>query len=421
MNKDYQIIRELAKKCAEIAADPKNEELKRQWYKLNSLKTVRPMYIIEELPWHEFNSEGELTLYCENDVCRMLERDLRRRLWKHRHLHDDFVFEPYIDVPIVAHGVTKGSSSSTYYDYGISIEENTISQGEEGSISAHSYHDMLSDDEALEKFRCPEIYLNEEETSRRETIAREAIGDILDVRMNGFSPYYAAWDLLVQFRGVQPVMFSMIEDPDFIHRTIRKILDVSLKALDQLEDKGLLAHPQNLIHYSGAWTDELPDAPAEDGKYHPSGLWTYGMAQILYTVSPEMHNEFEFEYAPEWYSRFGLVNYGCCEPLEDRMDYVRKIPNIRKLSTSAFVRDYDRMSEAVSGDYILSYKPAPSLVSGASWDPEAIEKNLRMLLKSAQRYGNTCEFTLKDVSTVSGKPEYLTEWSKIMRRVIEEG
>ena len=36
MNKDYQIIRELAKKCAEIAAEPINEKRKKQWHNLNA-------------------------------------------------------------------------------------------------------------------------------------------------------------------------------------------------------------------------------------------------------------------------------------------------------------------------------------------------------------------------------------------------
>lgn len=419
MNKDYQIIRELAKKCAEIAAEPINEKRKKQWHNLNGLRNERPMYIIDELPWHELNKEGELTLYCENDVCRTIERDLKRRIYRYNHFHDDFVFEPYVDVLKSIHG-TKLNSSHTGIDldYGISIEEDTIKQSDEGVVSAHAYHDQLCTEEDLLKFRCPDLYLNEEETKYRETVANEAIGDILKVRMNGLTPRYVAWDMMIQYRSVESVMYGMIEDPDFMHKTVRRILDVSLESLDKLEKEGLLCHPQNLIHCTGAWSDELPEEPGEDGKFHASDIWTYGMAQILYTVSPEMHNEFEFEYAPEWYGRFGLGYYGCCEPLEDRMEFVKKIPNIRKISTSAFVKDYDRMSEEIEGKYVMSFKPAPSYVSAAGWNPEAIDKNLKKLLKSAQRYNNICEFTLKDISTVDGHAEHLTEWSKIMRNII---
>ena len=58
------------------------------------------------------------------------------------------------------------------------------------------------------------------------------------------------------------------------------------------------------------------------------------MAQIFASVSPGMHWEFELEYAVEWYRRFGLNYYGCCEPLHDRLDYISRIPNLRKISMS---------------------------------------------------------------------------------------
>ena len=47
-------------------------------------------------------------------------------------------------------------------------------------------------------------------------------------------------------------------------------------------------------------------------------LWTYGMAQILLSTSPAMFEEFEVPYAARWYERFGLADYGCCDPLHDR-------------------------------------------------------------------------------------------------------
>lgn len=74
------------------------------------------------------------------------------------------------------------------------------------------------------------------------------------------------------------------------------------------------------------------------------------MAQILYTVSPEMHNEFEFQYASEWYDKFGLGYYGCCEPLDDRMEYVKQIKGIHKISVSAWVKDFEKMAEAMEGN-----------------------------------------------------------------------
>jgi len=54
------------------------------------------------------------------------------------------------------------------------------------------------------------------------------------------------------------------------------------------------------------------------------------MAQIFSGVSPRMHQEFELDYAVRWYRRFGLVYYGCCEPLDDKLDLIKRIPACAK-------------------------------------------------------------------------------------------
>jgi len=43
------------------------------------------------------------------------------------------------------------------------------------------------------------------------------------------------------------------------------------------------------------------------------------------------------DYAVQWYEKFGLVYYGCCEPLDGKIDIVREIPNLRKISMSPWV------------------------------------------------------------------------------------
>ena len=44
-------------------------------------------------------------------------------------------------------------------------------------------------------------------------------------------------------------------------------------------------------------------------------VWGRGLAQILASVSPAMHDEFEIQYAMRAMESFGLVYYGCCEPV----------------------------------------------------------------------------------------------------------
>ena len=69
------------------------------------------------------------------------------------------------------------------------------------------------------------------------------------------------------------------------------------------------------------------------------------------TVSPKMFKEFEVDYASRLCARFGLVYYGCCDPLDRKMAEVRLIPNVRKVSMSAWV-DQERGAAEIGISFI---------------------------------------------------------------------
>ena len=75
------------------------------------------------------------------------------------------------------------------------------------------------------------------------------------------------------------------------------------------------------------------------------------------TVSPRMFKEFEVDYASRICERFGLVYYGCCDPLDDKMAQVRMIPNVRKVSMSPWVNQ-DLGAAEIHDDYVFSRNPA---------------------------------------------------------------
>jgi hypothetical protein len=198
-----------------------------------------------------------------------------------------------------------------------------------------------------------------------------------------------------------------------------RLTEASLAQLDRLEARGLLGTEQRTIHCSGAWTDELP-APGYDAeKPRAVDLWTCGMAQIFSTVSPAMHQEFELDYANRWYARFGLVYYGCCEPLDAKIDIIRRTPHVRKISMSPWV-DVERGAERIGRDFVFSRKPSPALLAPDSWSPEAVEQDLVQALQACRRHGTPVEFILKDISTVRYQPQRLWEWAAIALEVAQE-
>ena len=59
---DTAILRELASELAGYAALPVHAEKARMWQRLNDLRSERPMVWMNEIPWHEMDVDGELTL-----------------------------------------------------------------------------------------------------------------------------------------------------------------------------------------------------------------------------------------------------------------------------------------------------------------------------------------------------------------------
>ena len=138
----------------------------------------------------------------------------------------------------------------------------------------------------------------------------------------------------------------------------------------------------------------------------------FGLAQMFVTVSPAMFEEYEINYMLPIFNRFGLVYYGCCDPLDGKMKEVRKIPNLRKISMSPWANK-ERGAEEIGKDYVFSNKPNPAFIAGQSFDEELIRKDLRATKEICSRYGCPLEFIFKDISTVYNDPQRLKKWADI--------
>ena len=187
--------------------------------------------------------------------------------------------------------------------------------------------------------------------------------------------------------------------------------------LDQLEEQGLLCEPQSLIHCTGAYTDELPAPDYDPDRRTTRDIWMFGLAQMLSTVSPDMFKEFEVDYTSRLCERFGLVYYGCCDPLDGKMNEVRMIPNVRKVSMSPWV-DRERGAAEIGRDFVYSRKPNPAFLATDQFSPEQVRTDLSQTQAVCEEHGCPLEFILKDISTVRYEPERLFEWSRIAMQVV---
>ena len=403
---DLSIIRGLAGRVAEIAALPVQEEKRGLWRRLNGLKPVRPMVMVDQVCWNEMNIEDRLTLRCTNEECRTYEQFLRRTLLQWEHFPVDMVVEPFIRVP-------KAIRNS---GFGIRVEEETAVSDPTSAVVGHKYENQLKTEEDLEKIGVPEISHDEAETERRLDRAHELFEGLLNIRPWGVDPYLSLWDPLATWMGVENALYAMIDRPKFVHRILGRVTDGYMKMLDQLEENGLLCGEQSLIHCTGAYTDELPAPGYDPENPRTKDLWMFGLAQMLATVSPEMFRQFEVDYAGRICERFGLVYYGCCDPLDGKMDQVRMIPNVRKVSMSPWV-DQERGAEEIGRDFVFSRKPNPAFLAGDTFDADRVREDLVRTREICRAHGCPLEFILKDISTVRYEPERLCEWATVAMEV----
>jgi len=351
------IIREL-----EIAALPVQDEKRRLWRKLNGLQPERPMVTIDQICWNEMAIGDELTIQCQDPDCRGYEGYLRRTLYQWRHFPVDMVVEPFMRVHKAVHNT----------GFGVQIQENTASIDATSDVVGHWYVNQFQTEDDLEKIKTPVITHDQAETARRMAVAHELFDGVLDLREEGVDPYLSLWDPISMWMGVEGALYTIIDQPELMHKLVGRMTDGYLSMLTQLEDQGLLCGPQTLIHCTGAQTDDLPAPGYDPAKPRLKDIWMFGLAQMFSTVSPAMFKEYEVDYASKICERFGLVYYGCCDPLDGKMNEVRLIPNVRKVSMSPWT-NVERGAEEIGKQFVFSRKPSPAFLAVDDFSPEQVK------------------------------------------------
>ena len=409
--KDKKILRELAKKKAEIAKMDIQQENISRWKRLNSLEDVRPLIWINEIPWNEMDYENELTLQTSSEYSRFLELRLRRVLYSWKHMPADMVVENNM----ISYMYIENS--------GFGIEEEVIIAETDKTSDTYSrkFTPQFEDEDDINKIKFPKIINNLQKTEKMYESMSSIFNGILNVVKKGIPGFiFNPWDELIRWYGVQKAIEDLVLKPGYIHKIMRRLTDAYLSMVDQHEKLGALAlNNGNYRIVTGGlgYTDELPQKDFDPTHTRPIDMWGGGMAQIFSDVSPDMHYEFALQYEIELMEKFGLNYYGCCEPLDKKIEILKNIPRLRKISMSPWV-DLEPAAEKMGKDYVFSYKPIPSIFAEDSWNPSAVKKKLKEDLKILKNC--VVEVIMKDVSTVKYSPQRLWDWARIAIEAAEE-
>jgi hypothetical protein len=407
---EKEVLRRLVAELAEIAALPVHREKAELWRRLNDRESARPMVWINEIPWHEMNVNDELTLRARHPWAREWETTLRQTLYQWRHLPADMILSDFIECPLAIHST----------DFGILEDVDLAKTDEANPIVSRHFNIQIRDWPDLDKIQMPRVTHVVAATEERFRVISEICAGLMPVRKVGQTHiWYTPWDYLIRWWGIEEAMLDLVERPDLVHAAVERMVDAWMTELDQFEALNLLSlDADNTRIGSGGYgyTRSLPGGNYDPDRVRPLNMWGCSNAQIFSEVSPRMHWEFALQHDLRWLSRWGLAYYGCCEPLDGKVELLRKIPNLRKVSVTPWCKT-QRAVETIGPHWVMSRKPNPAVFAQDHWNPGQARQDLCEFLAAAS--GCHVEFIMKDISTVRYQPQRLWEWAAIAMDVAQ--
>ncbi|VGO12783.1 hypothetical protein PDESU_01337 [Pontiella desulfatans] len=412
---DVGILRELGRKAAELSATDDNKQKIDKWTRLTDLdKSAGPLQLIHLWPlaWAEALPD-EQHLVCQNETARNYERDLRQRIWSVENLHDDTVIEPVIRYP---HCV----EITAYPELPVMAHYASDDHAKTGAFKFESPIVEMAD---IEKIGDPVVKVDAEQREGYKAEAEEIFGGILDVIPTGI--YFAAKvvDEWAGLRGMENVYTDMMDESEWTHEALQRIADNFQKRFQTLEEQGLWGPWEKSDPLGSTGLRFNPDIPnyqdiMKKGKADLMDTWAFTCAEGFNCVSPGMHEEFDLPYNVQLMKLFKWVNVGCCEVLHNKVEFVKNVPNVRRISVSEWC-DFEKAGAEIGTELLYGYKPSGVPFLGDGLHEDQVRKELRRVLDAAKDC--PLEMILNIGGTLGGGDgaAKLVEWTKIAKEEIE--
>jgi hypothetical protein len=383
-------LRELAKKQMEYARLPEMALRAEQWTRNNDGLPAIPPVVVETWTFDpDMMPEG--IFFCTSPDARKIEYILLKNIREYELIHDDKVIPDFYPVPwkvdIDWFGIAAGK---------------THAKDSAGRDVGFSFDAPIRDPEQdLERLKPAAVSLDRKGTEAEANFIREALDDILPVKVTGELKGVELSCMAVSLCGMENLWTFIVDCPDAVHRLMGYLTKNQLAVNEFYEKEGLLTPNcgnSDVGQSSYGFTARLPRKAAETVKL--SDVWMFIEMEETSSISPDMFREFFLPHASELCAGLGAIYYGCCEPLHVNWpDIYRAIPNIRKVSVSPWC-DQRKMGELLRGTgVVFSRKPRANYLGVAkSLDEEAWRSHIDETFSAAQ--GNPCEVIMRDIYQV---------------------
>lgn len=404
--KDQDILKRLAEVVAKSAENPIQTERMQLWDHCNQLTPIRPVvYADPQNGWEELIESTELE--CESGFARDLEYQLRQKVFRIHNIPDDFFILPEVKIGLAVH---KSS-------YGV---ENLVNRSAQRN-GAYKIVPAINNEEDFQKLKKVELSIDWEDTAARMEVAHEIFDGILNVRLTKVNFIRCGLTrVLVHLRGLDQMMYDLYDHPDWIHRLMRFLMEEQIREYQFYQDNNAL--DMNTCYDgsngSGGLTYQTLFPQKADGVMM-SDMMAWGESQEFVTVGPDQFEEFVFQYQQPILNMFGIVDYGCCEPLDNKYDIIMKgLPKLRSIAVSPWANK-ELAAKKIGNRYVYVYKPNPAYICCEQPDYEAAKKDITEAIQIAQACGCPMHIVMKDTSTFCHDKQRITKWSKMAHEVVE--
>lgn len=403
-------LRDLARQLDEMIHSPKQRELKERLKRINRLEVCRPPVAVFLPPPADrklFLPKEQLKV--EDPLYAWLEETLLFRLNYERVMPSD--------VP-----TTECIHTGTFFSVSDWMEgHKPVRVNPDGTGTA--FEPCIVDYSDIKKMTPPQLMVDHKATDEQFERIRDLLGDILPVKKG--HPYSSAYgwgdsmiDQLIEMRGLEQFYYDIMDEPGFIHELMRLMTDGQLALMEQFKEHGMLVENNDCLIGSCSFsaTSELPGAYGADGRASFENLWGYAQAQELTGVSADTLAEFVLPYQAEVVNRFGLLSYGCCEPIDKDVElYGRFFPKLRILSISPF-SNVELAAEKCRGRYVMACKMHPTLA--ANYDRERTLAYLRRLVTAIKGCSATINFA--EIINYGGDEQVFLRLAQDANQVLDE-
>jgi hypothetical protein len=396
------VLRDLAKKQLEYSKSPQMQELTKLWYDHNDLKGKRPMFTIE---MNTFKHEIPIECKCTSEIARGLEYTFYSILENYEYIGDDSVIPPLFQVKI--------DNWFKPFDIGV---ETKYAQNSLGHQFQYKINDLKDDFSLLKKSTYGTYGI--EKAEQYKSLIEDVFGDILPVEFVGDGLYSVPTQDIVHIMSMENMLLSMYDYPELFHEIMKRLTDDYVEYFKWLE-KGKLLLPTNSYGRAMQGTYCFTNLLPSEGEIKTNDVWGFLDSQETIGISPDMFEEFIFPYYKKIADIYGLLSYGCCEPVDPIYDScLSKLKNLRKLSISPWCNEEFMGERLRNSNTIYHRKPSPNYLGvGFEFDEVAWREHIRKTLNAAN--GCKIEITQRDVYTLSGNLQKLKRATQIVHEEIQ--